>query len=332
MKKYIFVWLIFILEILHANSVDDFNNIIVESSFNEKLSGDLDGFSFNNLENSKRQEELKKLFEKVLPFYLNAKDIFTEDLIVEWNKKENKNQIVFYARFFTMVNVYIRYLQDSSIDQKLLFELSKKALDDTTQHIRNVQNYRDYHFELLQLVQLYEAISNKSLLKKYPPPTQESFIEKIISGIKNDLQTAKIESCSNVIEYNKYDELKEEIDLMYIFMEKELDTHFQRVVEVIKDPSSKNIKEFDAYMNSRKEKFDRDTKTSREILLKMKNIKQMPNPSVEMKREFESYKQKIKEIEKKKIIYPFLKIMLHMESILRYEKNRQELVDKYNEI
>ena len=361
----IFMGFLLTTVMLNSTPVDTFASLIAQTKFNEEIPRNL---TFNNLENNVTQQEAKELFEKLLPYYLDAKDIFSEERMVERQDKEieetirkdkiitildlteeelatysddmykdlKEYELLYYSKFFMTLNTYIGYLQKhpTSKNWELLLKLSQKALEDTTQQINNGQSSWDYAIISLMLSKLYDTIDDKVLIRNYPPPTQKLLMEKIRLDVKYQIKSVKRGLYYKLSKVNRLEEMKEKVDLKYRLVEEPLEKHLQRLYEVIKHPSPQKIEDFKNYKERLLLQFKQISNEEDKIKKRLREFKKISSPSQEMKSETKEDINRYNELRElfliQKDVYIFIMLFPDIDAMLKLEKERQELHQRYN--
>lgn len=247
MKKLLTILTILYFIPLSATPITDFVHAIKETTLTNRL---FPLTSFEGYEHNQSKKRKKENFEKVIPFYLKAKYIFSVDTLKKQreSKIHTQNALV-YNDFFTTLYPYLEYLKKhpTQENQKLLGKLRDKALEDTTQLMKNSQTLLDYFISISQLKHLYKGIDEKKLIKKYPLEPKETLFTRLIQEKKASLQLIKTTTQSDFVTSDGKKFSKDIVKEYFKITEKKLDLLYNKAISTIKDGSTEAIEGFRRY-------------------------------------------------------------------------------------
>jgi len=309
MTKKIFILLVLVLNILYADTVDDFNKVIDETHFYDP------------------KEKDNSVVEAVIPYYLKAENLFSKERMTEWYKMEikekvynnriPKQRIYEYNIVILKIKKYLLSLQNSSTKEskKLLLQLSQKMLFDLTQEMKHSQGAKDYGFSYNTLIKLYEELDDKSLIVNYPPLSQEVFIERIKLHGKSFSDLIKEKTYMLLLKENRLESLKVYKEQNRLISE-HLEKHYEKIAKVIKNPTPKNIEIFKLY----REDININMKSFAKELMTMKESSFDESLALDL----------LKKINVEKEFYIRILAIPKIDKLLESDRKRKELVKKYN--
>ena len=205
--------------------------------------------AFDNVENNSSQKALKESFEKLLPDYLEAEELFSKEAC---QTDASSNIALPYSDFFRLLQLYMNYLKEHASKEEY-YSLVSKSLGNFHALMANSDNLIDYMISLNHMHQLLISLNCsdevREIVKKYPPKNPELLFEKLElekertlimwreNGIKKDNLTAYTQK--------RAEKLRDEVSVEF---EKILNKMSKLERIAIEDGSDKSLARYKSYV------------------------------------------------------------------------------------
>ena len=152
--------------------------------------------TLDNVEHNRSHQELKEMFERLLPYYLRSDNLFSNEELKILKRK--KIEIIKYRDFFLTLYLYIGYLEShpSESNRQKLYILVEKSLRDAHSLMENSNEFIDYLMSVFIYKSIYDRLSSPStllqkILQKYKPFSSDIFFDKLEKRKQNEYDYIK---------------------------------------------------------------------------------------------------------------------------------------------
>lgn len=224
--------------------------------FYKGLYSDNKSLTLANFENNSTQKKIKEDFERLIPKYFKADNLFIQENLKEFNTDDNSLITLNLQKFFVTCTLYIKLLdrQQKTIKSNQLF---KKTLSDLNALMRNSTSFANYIISVILYKKFYSNIELNSLykyawLKKCPPPDKTIFFEKLKyeeQWVLNSLENAYLDKQVDKKDYNEK-EFKKLMRQVNSTAKHQVKIYFAMMYKALKHESLEEIEKYNKFIET----------------------------------------------------------------------------------